>query len=151
MTQPLRAPSAAATWNDVCPVFDEELDSLPDEARRLLIACYLQEKTHAEAAAELGLPRSSAGRHVARARALLVERLACRGLTLSASQLTSMLREALKGTGVPVVLLVRTVESALTFKGRANKLISQNVARLVKDGLARLDEVSPEGPQSLCD
>jgi hypothetical protein len=146
MTQPLRAPSAAVTWNDVCPVFDEELDSLPDEARHLLIACYLQEKPHAEVAEELDLPRSSVGRHVGKARAMLAERLVCRGLTVSVSQLTSMLREVVRGAGIPVVLLVRTVESALTFKGRANKLVSQNVVRLVKNGLSQLTKVSPEGP-----
>jgi hypothetical protein len=148
MIQPLRAPSAAVTWNDVCPLFDEGLDSLPDEARHLLIACYLQEKTHAQAAEELDLPHSSVGRHIGKARALLAERLACHGITVSVSQLTSMLREEVRGPSIPAGLLVRTIESARTFKGRASKLVSQNVVRLVKDGLAQLAKVSPEGPLS---
>src|SRR5262249_2167841 len=37
-----RDPSAEATWNEILPILDAELDALPDEARKLLIACYLQ-------------------------------------------------------------------------------------------------------------
>src|SRR5262245_15847825 len=47
MTHPEPDPSTEATWNEIRPILDAELDALPDEARRLLIACYLQEKTHA--------------------------------------------------------------------------------------------------------
>ena len=40
-------------------------------ARRLLVACYLQEKTHVETAAEVGMPAGSVAWHLNRARELL--------------------------------------------------------------------------------
>src|SRR5262249_4077180 len=52
MAHPHRDPSAEATWYEIRPILDAELDALPEEARRLLIACYLEEKTHAEAGTE---------------------------------------------------------------------------------------------------
>jgi DNA-directed RNA polymerase specialized sigma24 family protein len=57
-------PVTKATWNEIWPILDAELDALPDEARQLLIAFYLEEKTYTEVAAELGLPRGSLVRHL---------------------------------------------------------------------------------------
>src|SRR5262249_36196805 len=48
MTHAAPDPSAEATWNEIRPILDSELDALPEQARCLLIACYLQRKTHAE-------------------------------------------------------------------------------------------------------
>src|SRR5262249_13471821 len=79
MTHAHREPSAEAAWNEIQPILDAELDALPDEARRLLIAHYLQEKSYSEVAAELGLPRGSIAWRLEKARALLAERLARRG------------------------------------------------------------------------
>jgi hypothetical protein len=59
MTHPHPDPSAEAAWNEIQPILDAELDALPDEARRLLIAHYLQEKSYSEVAAELGLPKKA--------------------------------------------------------------------------------------------
>src|SRR5262245_24423295 len=79
MSHPDLDPAAEATWNEVRPVLDAELDGLPEEPRRLLIACYVLGKTHAEAAAEVGLPLGSLARRLEKARALLAARLARRG------------------------------------------------------------------------
>src|SRR5262249_9117015 len=79
MTYPDLDPVPEATWNEVRPILDAELNALPEEARRLLIACYVQGKTHAETAAELGLPLGSLARRLEKARALLAKRLARRG------------------------------------------------------------------------
>jgi RNA polymerase sigma factor (sigma-70 family) len=131
-------PVTRASWNEIWPILDAELDALPDDARRLLIACYLQDKTHAEAAAELGLPPGSLARHLERARTLLAKRLARRGITVSALLLAILLEDSAKGAGVPAVLLVHTVEAARTFTEQANAMVSDNVARLVKGGLAQM-------------
>jgi RNA polymerase sigma factor (sigma-70 family) len=53
MTHSHRDPSVEAAWNEIEPILDAELDALPDEARRLLIAFYLEEKTYTEVTAEL--------------------------------------------------------------------------------------------------
>jgi RNA polymerase sigma factor (sigma-70 family) len=142
MTHPDPDPVREATWNEVRPILDAELDALPDEARRLLIACYFQEKTHAEAAAELGLPLGSVAWRLEKARALLEERLVRRGIAVSAALLAVLLAESAKGAGVPAVLLVHTVEAARTFTEQANGRVSDHVARLVKGGSAQMTKGS---------
>ena len=114
----------------------------PTSARRLLIACYLQDKTYTEAAAELGLPRGSMARRLEKARALLAGRLARRGVAVSVPLLAVLLEESAKGAGVPAVLLVHTVEAARTFTEQATGVVSDNVARLVKGGLAQMTKGS---------
>src|SRR6516164_4873730 len=56
---PRPEPEPEATWEDIKPILDEELSRLPDRPRRLLVACHLQDKTHVQAAAEVGLPPGS--------------------------------------------------------------------------------------------
>jgi WD40 repeat protein len=119
-------------------ILDAELDALPEQARQLLIACYLQGKTHVEAAAELGLPLGSVAWRLERARVLLATRLARRGITVSASLLAVLLEESVKGAGVPAVVLVHTLEAAGTFAEQGTGALSANVARLVKGGLTQM-------------
>jgi RNA polymerase sigma factor (sigma-70 family) len=138
MTPPAADPSTEATWNEIQPILDVELEALPDEARRLLIACYLENKTHAEVAAELGVPLGSVAWRLEKARALLAARLARRGVTVSATLLAVLLGEAAKGAGVPAVLLVHTVEAARIFTQQAAGVLPENVFRLVKGGLAHM-------------
>lgn len=68
---------------EVRGVLDEELRQLPDKYRLPLTLCYLQGKTHAQAAAELGWPAGSMSRRLTRARELLRRRLVRRGLVLA--------------------------------------------------------------------
>jgi hypothetical protein len=138
MSYPDLDPVTEATWNEVRPILDAELDGLPEEARRLLIACYVQGKTHAEAAAELGLPLGSLARRLEKARALLAKRLARRGITLSSALLAVLLGGLARGAGLPARLLVHTVAAAVAFTDQAPGAVSAPVARLVTDGLATL-------------
>src|SRR5262249_52333478 len=112
-------PVLEATWNEIRPLLDSELDALPDQARRLLIAFHLEEKTYSEVAAELKRPRGSLVRRLQQARGLLAMRLSRRGITMSATLLTVLLEEAAKGAGAPAVLLVHTVEAARMFTEQA--------------------------------
>jgi len=47
-------PLAAVVWRDLRPILDEELDKLADKYRAPLVLCYLEGKTHEEAAQQLG-------------------------------------------------------------------------------------------------
>src|SRR5947207_5323955 len=70
-------------WSDLRPLLDEELNQLPQKYRAPLVLCYLEGKTQEQAAHELGWPTGSMSRRMNRARDLLQERLARRGLALS--------------------------------------------------------------------
>jgi len=129
-------PEAEADWNEVRPILDAELDALPEEPRRLLIACYLQSKTHAEAATELGVPLGSMAGRLEKAKVLLATRLARRGIIVSAPFLAACLGAEANGAIVPARLLVHSVEAAVTFAEQVNGAVSGAVARLVKLGLA---------------
>ncbi len=81
-------PSPTTDFDDLLRVLDEELGALPDEVRAALVACFLEERTHDEAARELGWSLSTLRRRVDRGKELLRSRLARRGVTLALGLLT---------------------------------------------------------------
>jgi RNA polymerase sigma factor (sigma-70 family) len=74
-------------------VLDEELRGLPARYREPLLLCDLQGRTHVEAARALGRPAGSMSRLLERARSLLRDRLARRGLALSTGLLATLLAQ----------------------------------------------------------
>jgi RNA polymerase sigma factor (sigma-70 family) len=112
MTTPDRA--APAEGKEVLEVLDEELSLLPESYRILLVLCYLQGKTHEEAAHELGCPIGSISWRLGRAREMLRKRLDCRGLAFPAGLLTLLLaqREAYV-VALPAALAEATVKAAV--------------------------------------
>lgn len=80
--------AAAATddlsWREVLSVLDEEVQRLSESCRRVFIECCLNERSGAEVARALGLKEGTVSSRLARARKQLRERLALRGVTLSA-------------------------------------------------------------------
>jgi RNA polymerase sigma factor (sigma-70 family) len=78
------ASEQARDWDDLLVLVDEELERLPAEERSALIACFLRERTHDEAARELGWSVSTLRRRLDRGKELLRARLTRRGGTLSA-------------------------------------------------------------------
>jgi len=70
-------------WDDLLKILDEELERLPACYRRPLIACYLGELTHDEAAMQLNLSERTLRRRLTKGRELLRVRLNARGASLS--------------------------------------------------------------------
>lgn len=75
-------PLAHVARQEVRTALDAELHRLPEKYRAPVLLCYLEGKTNAEAAEELGWPAGSMSRRLNRARALLHERLSQRGIGL---------------------------------------------------------------------
>jgi RNA polymerase sigma factor (sigma-70 family) len=94
-------------------LLEEELDRLPEKYRAPLVLCYLQGRTHEQAARELGRPAGSMSRHVRRALDLLRGRLVRRGVVLSAVALSAALTDELSAGAVSPALAGGTVRAAL--------------------------------------
>jgi RNA polymerase sigma factor (sigma-70 family) len=99
-------------WRELRPALDQELDRLPDKYRQPVLLCYLEGKTHEEAARQLGWPKGTVAGRLARARELLRHRLARRGLGLSAAMFTAVLSESAAAATVPTGLVGATVKAA---------------------------------------
>jgi RNA polymerase sigma factor (sigma-70 family) len=75
------------TWQELRAVLDEEIGRLAEKYRAPIVLCYLEGKSYEQAASELGWPKSSLARRLARARDLLRGQLTQRGIAISASSL----------------------------------------------------------------
>jgi RNA polymerase sigma-70 factor (ECF subfamily) len=113
-----RAPMAVDSMEDLRPIFDEELSHLPGGYRALIVLCHLEGKSHQEAARALGWRAGSVSYRIGRAREMLRDRLARRGVCVSAVLLAAFLTDAAEGSCIPVALRQRTMEAVRS----ANKL-----------------------------
>jgi RNA polymerase sigma factor (sigma-70 family) len=100
-----------AAAHDLRRVLDEELDCLPKHYRQAFVLCCLEEKTHAEAARELGCPQGTLSSWLARARERLRARLTRRGVSPAAAGLATGLAAG-ASAGVPAALVVSMVKAA---------------------------------------
>src|SRR5262249_53537960 len=79
MARPEAGPAPEPVWADLRPVLDEELGQLPEKYRQALVLCYLEGRTHEEAARALGIPIGSVSWRRSRGPAPLAPRLTPRG------------------------------------------------------------------------
>jgi RNA polymerase sigma factor (sigma-70 family) len=100
-------------WWDLQPLLDEELSRLPDRYRGVLVLCDLEGRTRKEAARMIGVPEGTVAGWVARARVLLAQRLAQRGVALSGGALAALLCQR-ASAAVPTALASSTIQVALT-------------------------------------
>jgi thiol-disulfide isomerase/thioredoxin len=77
------------------------------------VLCYLQGKTYREASAELGLPLGTVSAHLSRARAMLRDALARRGVVISTATLASVLCGHAAVEARSAALVDQTVQAAL--------------------------------------
>ncbi len=126
-----------AVRQEVQEALDRALQDLPECYRAPLVLCYLEGKTHQEAARQLGCPLTTLRTRVARGRGMLRTRLAGRGLTLSAAGLAALLIAGSAPAAVPHALARAVLKAALPFAAgqAAATLCSARVAELAEGGL----------------
>ena len=78
------------SWREACTLLHAELDKLPDRYRLPLLLCYLEGKTRDEAAVALKITVGTVKGRLERGREMLRERLARRGVALSAGLLAAV-------------------------------------------------------------
>jgi RNA polymerase sigma factor (sigma-70 family) len=128
---------AALDWSDVGAVLDEELERLPEKLRAPLILCYLEARTRDEAAEELGWKPTTLKGRLELGRKLLRQRLARRGLALSAALVITGVGRAADVAPAPlVVTVVRAGLVVATGRALSTQLVSARAVALA-DGFVR--------------
>jgi RNA polymerase sigma factor (sigma-70 family) len=137
-------PERSEDGREVFEFLDEELNLLPERYRILLVLCYLQGKTHEQAAQALGCPVGSMSWRLARAREMLRKRLSRRGLLFPAGLVALLLAQgAARAAAVPPVLAASTVKAAVGFAvGQATAAagLSPSALALATEILSALSE-----------
>jgi RNA polymerase sigma factor (sigma-70 family) len=103
-------PTEELGWRELRPVLDTEVNRLPAKYRAPIVLCYLEGKTYEEAAGQLGCPKGTIAIRLLRGKVLLKNRLARRGLALSAGLVAGNAALAQALASVPMAL--QTVTAA---------------------------------------
>jgi len=120
---------------EIGPVLDQELSRLPARYREPLVLCYLEGRTHDQAAEQLRCPVGTVRSRMARGRDLLKRRLTRRGYAPIAAILggEASLPSRLAIESIPAALLSATVRSALchaTLRGAAAGAVAAPILTL---------------------
>jgi RNA polymerase sigma factor (sigma-70 family) len=134
----LAGDSSTSRSGDLVVALEEELLRLPERHRAALVLCYLEGKTHEQAADILGCPRGSMAARLDQARDRLRECLARRGFVAPSAGIAAALATAVTQAAVPLPLLDNTVRAAVWFAGEAGgavSCVSSGAVALARKGL----------------
>ena len=132
---------ASAHRDDLARVLDEEIGRLPGSYRAVMVLCYLEGRTHEQAAERLRWPLGTVKGRLSRAREMLKGRIARRGLTpalvafeaIATQDASAMVPESWIATAAEAAM-----EASIATGGMTTALVSANAAILAEETLALL-------------
>lgn len=135
-TEPADGPDGVVL-EELRAVLDEELARLPDRYRAAVVLCELEGLSRPDAARALDVPEGTLSSRLARAKAILRDRLARRGLGPSAMLLAVVLGEEARAAVVPAALVEPVARAAARFAagGSVAGVVSIPVVTLTEGAL----------------
>jgi RNA polymerase sigma factor (sigma-70 family) len=100
-------------WDDIYPIVDEAIATLPDKLREPLVRSFFEGQTHEAIAAELGVSRGAVTYRIAQGVERIRKHLKQRGVLTTAVALSALLAENLASAETPAALTDAIARMAL--------------------------------------